>query len=179
MSKFDELTDKIFAWGKARKIHENGNTVTQLVKAREEYEETKDAAINKDLDELRDGIGDTYVCLVQACGCAGVLITNGTPDGYGRERSRQSCDWESVKILTYELDPMLRGFQDFLDLANEEGREVTAQEILSESVQLVFQLGVIALEAGFTFEECLEQAYNEIKDRTGHLNEDGVFVKDE
>ena len=26
--------------------------------------------------------------------------------------------------------------------------------------------------------ECLELAYNEIKDRTGHLREDGVFVKD-
>ena len=29
-----------------------------------------------------------------------------------------------------------------------------------------------------TFEECCEYAWNEIKDRTGHLNEDGVFVKD-
>lgn len=31
---------------------------------------------------------------------------------------------------------------------------------------------------GMTFEECCEHAWNEIKDRTGHLNEHGIFVKD-
>jgi len=31
---------------------------------------------------------------------------------------------------------------------------------------------------GVNMDMCIEQAYNEIKDRTGHLGEDGVFVKD-
>ena len=39
-------------------------------------------------------------------------------------------------------------------------------------------LAGMAYMAGMTFEECCEHAWNEIKDRTGHLNEDGVFVKD-
>ena len=29
-----------------------------------------------------------------------------------------------------------------------------------------------------TFEECLDIAWNEIKDRKGHMNEEGIFVKD-
>jgi len=28
-------------------------------------------------------------------------------------------------------------------------------------------------------EECIECAYEEIKDRKGHLNENGIFIKDE
>ena len=34
------------------------------------------------------------------------------------------------------------------------------------------------LQRGLNFEQCLESAYNEIKDRTGKVV-DGVFVKDE
>ena len=30
----------------------------------------------------------------------------------------------------------------------------------------------------FNYEDCLEAAYNEIKDRTGYLNEVGDFIKD-
>ena len=40
-------------------------------------------------------------------------------------------------------------------------------------------LAGMAHMAGMTFEQCCERAWNEIKDRTGHLNEDGIFVKDE
>ena len=32
--------------------------------------------------------------------------------------------------------------------------------------------------AGFDLLECLGNAYDEIKDRKGHLRPDGVFVKD-
>lgn len=36
----------------------------------------------------------------------------------------------------------------------------------------------VCLTAGFSFDDCINQAYNEIKDRTGYLNSAGVFVKD-
>ena len=32
---------------------------------------------------------------------------------------------------------------------------------------------------GFTLTECLEKAYNEIKDRKGYLNEQGIFIKEQ
>ena len=32
--------------------------------------------------------------------------------------------------------------------------------------------------AGLDIVDCLEAAYEEIKDRTGYLNEDGIFIKD-
>jgi NTP pyrophosphatase (non-canonical NTP hydrolase) len=36
----------------------------------------------------------------------------------------------------------------------------------------------VCLTAGFSFDDCINQAYNEIKNRTGYLNSAGTFVKD-
>lgn len=33
-------------------------------------------------------------------------------------------------------------------------------------------------QLGIPLSQCMERAWDEIKDRTGHLTEDGVFVKD-
>lgn len=38
---------------------------------------------------------------------------------------------------------------------------------------------IIAKLYGSSFEECLEVAYNDIKNRKGYLNENGVFIKNE
>lgn len=34
------------------------------------------------------------------------------------------------------------------------------------------------LQRGWTIEECLQQAYDEIKTRQGHVNDEGIFVKE-
>lgn len=36
----------------------------------------------------------------------------------------------------------------------------------------------LAAMHGYKLEECLLHAYNDIKDRRGYLNEDGVFIKE-
>jgi len=36
----------------------------------------------------------------------------------------------------------------------------------------------VCLTAGVEFDNCVQQAYDEIKDRTGYLREDGMFIKD-
>jgi len=37
----------------------------------------------------------------------------------------------------------------------------------------------IALTSGLDINECVDKAWNEIKDRKGYLREDGVFVKED
>lgn len=36
---------------------------------------------------------------------------------------------------------------------------------------------ILAQQNNMTIQECLEQAYGEIKDRTGEMSEDGSFIK--
>ena len=44
---------------------------------------------------------------------------------------------------------------------------------------MVVVLVAIAELEGMTLEECAKSSYQEIKDRRGYLNEDGVFIKEE
>lgn len=37
---------------------------------------------------------------------------------------------------------------------------------------------ILAQQNGLTLEECLEQAYSEIKDRKGKMSKDGSFIKE-
>lgn len=43
---------------------------------------------------------------------------------------------------------------------------------------VVVTLIILAQQNGMTLEECLEQAYGEIKDRKGKMSKDGTFIKE-
>lgn len=53
------------------------------------------------------------------------------------------------------------------------------QDVIVDSIgDMAVVLIVLALQNGVTFEECVQSAYNEIKDRKGRMV-DGIFVKEE
>ena len=98
---FDELSDNVLVWAEEKGILVKDNAPKQMLKVLEEVGETAGALLKDKKEELKDGLGDSFVTLI---------------------------------ILSKQL--------------------------------------------GFTPSECLESAWNEIKDRTGKTV-DGVFVKDE
>lgn len=53
------------------------------------------------------------------------------------------------------------------------------KEIMDAVGDIVVTLIMQCALQGFTLTECLEAAYNEIKDRKGYLNEHGVFIKEQ
>jgi len=98
---FDELSENVLLWATEKGILVKDNAPKQMLKVLEEVGETAGALLKDKKEEIKDGIGDTFVTLI---------------------------------ILSKQL--------------------------------------------GLTPTECLESAWNEIKDRTGKTV-DGVFVKDE
>jgi|SRR6056300_1671434 NTP pyrophosphatase (non-canonical NTP hydrolase) len=98
---FDELSNNVIEWAYDKGILERENAPKQMLKVLEEVGETAGALLKSNEDEIKDGIGDSFVTLI---------------------------------ILSRQL--------------------------------------------GLTPEECLEAAWNEIKDRKGKT-QGGVFVKDE
>jgi NTP pyrophosphatase (non-canonical NTP hydrolase) len=98
---FDKLSDNVLVWAEEKGILVKDNAPKQMIKVMEEVGETAGALLKNKKEELKDGLGDSFVTLI---------------------------------ILSKQL--------------------------------------------GFTPSECLESAWNEIKDRTGKTV-DGVFVKDE
>jgi NTP pyrophosphatase (non-canonical NTP hydrolase) len=98
---YAEVEMKVIQWAEKRRIIPNSTPMAQWIKACQEMEELRLGLVNRDDAEIKDGVGDVMVCLINLCALA---------------------DIDLVK--------------------------------------------------------CLEGAYQEIKDRTGHMGEDGIFYKD-
>ena len=64
--------------------------------------------------------------------------------------------------------------EELLLAVNQNDREATMDAVGDIVVTLIMQCAL----QGFTLTECLEKAYNEIKDRKGYLNEQGIFIKE-
>lgn len=93
---------------------------------------------------------------------------------------------ELVEYWSFEKE--LHKGNSFVQLAKffEESGEVAAALCRSDIDELrdgigdvIVTLVILAQQNGMTLYECLEQAYGEIKDRTGVMSKDGSFIKSE
>lgn len=177
--EFEELTIKIHAWGRDRGLHRNGNAASQVVKAFEEYGELlRDmnlASQGKDVDEeLKDDIGDIYVCIVQACGRANIdtqgLVKNWSLTTYKNAILADGA----IELIAIHLGRMFRQAKDWETAPTSESKaklEASCREAVSSIKYLSGCLGL-------RFDECCSKAYADIKDRKGEMREDGIFYKE-
>jgi len=90
------------------------------------------------------------------------------------------AQWGYDRRITVNGEPMTQGIKtleechELLEAINRKDIHEIRDAIGDIMVTLVMQAEL----QGFTLEECLYQAYGEIKDRKGHLNEVGDFIKD-
>ena len=53
------------------------------------------------------------------------------------------------------------------------------KDIIEDAIgDIIVTLIAVATLEGTTIEHCMKLAYNEIKDRKGYLNSDGIFIKE-
>jgi NTP pyrophosphatase (non-canonical NTP hydrolase) len=172
MDRLIELTELITQWGVDRSIVENSTPFAQSRKTHEEVCELVEAmtcrkfygggGFHRDgLDEVKDAIGDIYVTLVMVCAC------NDTP-------IRMDLDFTSV-------GGMDKGPLDYV--CNQVPWLIRETIFEGDGVRVVSRCMVNALlklcaDMGLDFTECVEMAYQTIKDRRGTLMPDGVFVKE-
>ena len=175
MERLIELTGLITQWGVDRRIVQNATAFAQTRKTHEEFCELVDALaimkhatpVNMDdailmLECVRDAIGDIYVTLVMVCAC------NDTP-------IRMELDFAQIGGM--EKGP-LKFIESLIpDLIRDAVEDNTTVRITAR--RIVCGLMALCDSMGLDFIACVEQAYNEIKDRRGTLREDGVFVKEE
>jgi hypothetical protein len=64
---YESIEMEIVRWSEARKIIPNSTPATQLLKALSELGELADATIKDDLGQIKDGVGDVMVCLINYC----------------------------------------------------------------------------------------------------------------
>lgn len=172
--ELEKLNDKIILWAMDRKILVNGKAITQMDKTVEEIEELilaigEDAAyvrhLGEDADpfkyipEICDAIGDIYITLV-----VGLAIDDLQVPPHLVEPS-------PVKHPVRELMKSVFLLGGCFMVGNQPMRLLQVKVMMN-------LLAAIAEKYDTTLRACVQQAYDEIKDRRGYLNSDGVFIKE-
>lgn len=157
-----ELEELIIDWGKARKIIPNASAETQFMKIYSEVGEFTDVILKNDLPEIKDAIGDMFV-----------LFTMWNQLKWNLEREEEP--------FIHEIEDEKRFFLEFMTDLNTLFDFSLSKNRYPAGIHFNAMLDYLASYAShyeLSLMECVESAYNEIKDRKGTLLPNGVYVKE-
>ena len=167
--KLTTLNDLVLDWADKRGILEHSSATAQMVKLLEEYGELASGVAKNDKAKIKDSIGD---CLVVA-----IIIR-----GIG---GRTDCvfdklpQFESFCVDTYTAQMAVVHCVEYLGrVAWQLNRPLQSSDsIIDEQLtDFVRSLRDVAYHFDTTLDECLQLAWDEIKDRKCLMRE-GVFIK--
>ena len=79
----------VIQWAEARKIIPNATPQAQLNKALEELAELFKAESQRNMDGIKDGVGDVVVCLINYCALKDIDLTSCLELAYNEIRHRK------------------------------------------------------------------------------------------
>jgi NTP pyrophosphatase (non-canonical NTP hydrolase) len=86
---YQELEMKVVQWAEARKIIPNATPQAQLNKALEELAELFKAESQKNMDGIKDGVGDVVVCLINYCALKDIDLVSCLALAYNEIKDRK------------------------------------------------------------------------------------------
>lgn len=155
----NELNAHIIDWAKERELDTKGTVEAQAIKTVEELSELIKAICKDKKEDIIDSIGDVYVTLV-----IGNMLK--------RQRELDPMFARRNVIGANKKKSMLRVLANIIDKTLREPYE--EQTIL----YTMKDLHIVCKFYNLDFVECVESAYNTIKNRKGKLV-NGTYVKDE
>jgi len=157
------LTEK---WGHDRKITINGKIPTQTLKFGEEMGELFEAA---NMDQMKDAIGDMVVVLSMIANLNKTSITTCciTMDGQAITEEFKGTPITPGELLGINYGRLCS------TVVRENHDKLT---LIIKDFMII--LNLLCDNEDFDLNECWNLAYDEIKNRTGTLLENGNFVKD-
>lgn len=172
MANLQQLIKNIEQWAEDRNLIEGSTPQKQMLKLIEEYGELTSGVIKNNAEKIKDSIGDCLVVL-------SVLNYQ-----FKKRREVFKFDKYLTEILSLELDSNhglnkeeviidgLRALHGIANLEHQFGRK--PDDFLFD---FILVLRFIADETCLRLEDCVQTAWDEIKDRKGRMI-DGVFVKE-
>ena len=156
-----DFVTNVKAWSTERGIYKHSNALMQTYKAISEFGELVDAVAKNDKEGIADGIGDVCVCLVNV---AKLL---------GKEPRLP------IKTTIYDDDAgLIADTLLWLYGTVDNIRFIEPDDCLIAINRVADNLKAIASNHGLFFEDCLQVAWDAIKDRKGFLSKSGVFIKE-
>ncbi|RSJ59321.1 hypothetical protein D8811_01730 [Streptococcus gordonii] len=158
--KLQKLITKVQQWSIDRGL-DKADSKKQMLKLYEEFGELASGLAKGNKEVVKDSIGDVVV----------VLIILAQQQGL-----EKISDFNIICNHLQESDLMPQA-SETIGLISLRVRR-TKSKVEEPIVRLISYLRTIAKYENLKFEDCLSQAWNEIKDRKGKLI-DGVWVKEE
>lgn len=166
-----ELVPLIHQWAKEREIYERLTPFDELLKTHEEVGELIKACYDNDRPAIQDAIGDVMITLINYCYFKEVDFIPIIRKSLERPNTTHVSLWFIALQVNRSIDSLI------FDEAKSNVYETL--EYISFTVRYILRpLNSIALLESTTLEECLNIAYNEIKNRKGKII-NRKFVKDE
>lgn len=159
-----ELIAKIEQWAEDRNIIKGSKPIDQAMKLFSEFGELADN-VGKGRD-CRDDIGDVFVVLTIICKQCGLSISD-----YLNQTLEHSGVKVDVAFLGNELSVIATELYEWDESSN---IEYFPYHSLQFAISRLFS---IAAQNNTTLQECVQIAYDDIKDRKGIMHS-GLFIKE-
>lgn len=174
LTEMTSLVKKVNDWTDERGFLDEQSLAKAINKVGEEIGEISSDVARSNYEHLKDSIGDTLVTIINAYRKAHPGMESLAP-------MLATIITERDQVAD-KVDPdmeMLALYTTFGNLTANVSDTIVGYEIDDLGfTQLIKALGVLAHSFDLTLRECLEVAYDEIKDRNGSVK-NGVYVKDE
>lgn len=186
-----QCIDNVVGWSTARGILENGAWFTQVTKFYEEDGESATGISKNKKRLIMDGLGDALVVLVNI-----VALAGGNPKVIGamlqRARERIETDvpagdahrlYHKMHLSFALLNELIYQVADAQGATEQGAKKLqfgSAMDAMFEEHLLkpLWFMEALARAYDITLEQCFSLAWDEIKDRKGYLNADGIFIKE-
>ena len=86
---YSQIEMSVIRWAEDRKIIPNATPVSQLLKAVSEMGELCDAEGKRDMDAIKDAVGDVMVCLINYCALRDLTLTESLKGAYEQIKDRR------------------------------------------------------------------------------------------
>ena len=89
MATYADIEMKIIQWSEARRIIPNSTPSSQLLKAFSEMGELSDAVQKNQMDDIKDALGDTMVCLINMAALLDINVVDCMQVAYDQIKHRK------------------------------------------------------------------------------------------
>lgn len=86
---FAQIEIEVIRWAEARRIIPNATPTSQLLKAVSEMGELADAEGKRDIEDIKDAVGDVLVCLINYCALRDLDVTSCLEGAYEQIKDRK------------------------------------------------------------------------------------------